>query len=178
MHPVSLLRQYDQRFAATARGLPGGQVDAGAMWRAIGFRIGAIRLAASMEQVREILTDPQVSRVPGSKPWVKGLANVRGRLVTVVDLPHFLNMDRGGLGRHTMARALFVEQGDLSVGLLVDEVFGARQFPEDDRVSELGDTADPLRPYAVGRMLSNADAWVVLDIQRVLADPNFLNAAA
>ncbi|MEM7406737.1 MAG: chemotaxis protein CheW [Pseudomonadota bacterium] len=178
MHPVTQLRQYDEQFRALARGLPGGKVDAGAVWRAIGFRVSGVQLAASMEQVREILTEPQVSRVPGSRPWVKGLANVRGRLVTVVDLPQFLRMDRDGASNRTASRALYVEQGDLAVGLLVDEVYGARQFPEDGRVSDLGETADALRPYATGRMINNADAWLVVDVGRILSDPSFLNAAA
>jgi twitching motility protein PilI len=171
VHPVTQLRRYDEAFKTAARSLPGGQIDAGVIWRAIAFRIGDTQLAASMVQVREVLTDPLVSRVPGSKTWVRELANVRGRLVTIIDFPLFLRIERG-------ARALFVESGDLSVGLLVDEVFGARQFSEDERSTDLGDTIDAMRPYVSSRIVTSGEPWTVLDIARVLSAPAFLNAAA
>ena len=176
LHPVAQLRHYEDRFKASPRDLPGGQLEAGVLWRAIGFRIGRFHLAASMDQVREVLTDPLVSRVPGAKPWVRGLANVRGRLVTVVDTPHFLRLDRAAGGRG--ARALFVEMGDLSVGLLVDQVFGARQFPQTDRTEGAGDAPDTLRAYVSSRITGGTDTWYVMDIARLVADPAFLNAAA
>ena len=43
------------------------------------------------EETREVLTYPsQLTRVPGAKTWVKGLANVRGALLPVIDLRQFL----------------------------------------------------------------------------------------
>lgn len=176
VHPVAQLRQYDARFQALPRALPGGELESGVLWRAIGFRIGRFHLAASMDQVREVLTDPLVSRVPGAKPWVRGLANVRGRLVTIVDMPQFLRIERAADARG--ARALFVDMGDLDVGLLVDQVFGARQFPETDRAEGPGDAPDTLRAYVSSRITGGADTWYVLDIARLVADPAFLNAAA
>lgn len=56
-----------------------------------------------MDQVREVLTDTLVSRVPGAKPWVRGLANVHGCLVTVADTPHFLRIDRAAAGERESA---------------------------------------------------------------------------
>ena len=50
LHPVTQLRLYDERFKDNARGLPGAQIDIGVVWRAIGFRIGNVLLAASMDQ--------------------------------------------------------------------------------------------------------------------------------
>lgn len=176
IHPVTQLRRYDERFQALPRTLPAGDVNAGTYWRGIAFRIGQTQLTASMEQVSEVLTDPLVSRVPGAKPWVRGLANVRGRLVTIVDLPLFLNLERASTSRGM--RALFVESGDISVGLLVDQVYGARQFVNDERHEDSGDIADALRPYVTGRMTSTTESWAVLDIGRILADPTFLSAAA
>ena len=71
-----------------------------------------------------------------------------------------------------------MESGDLSVGLLVDEVFGARQFSEDERSTDLGDTIDAMRPYVSSRIVTSGEPWTVLDIARVLSAPAFLNAAA
>ena len=64
------------------------------------------------------------------------------------------------------------------MGLLVDQVHGARQFVNDERHEDSGDIADALRPYVSGRMTSTTESWAVLDIGRILADPTFLSAAA
>ncbi len=60
-------------------------------WVGIGFRLGAERFVTSRADVREVLPIPeQVTRVPGAKPWLRGIANLRGQLLTVVDLKSFL----------------------------------------------------------------------------------------
>ncbi|MBT6278035.1 MAG: hypothetical protein HOI95_28365 [Chromatiales bacterium] len=78
-NPVELLRGYDTRLRALARPMPGGKVDQGMLWRGISFRLANENLVASMEQIVEVLTNPLVSRVPGAKPWVRGVTNVEAR---------------------------------------------------------------------------------------------------
>ena len=68
--------------------------------------------------------------------------------------------------------------GELNVGLLVDQVYGARQFPESDRVEGAGDAPDALRSYVTSRITTGGETWYVMDITRLVADPAFLNAAA
>jgi twitching motility protein PilI len=175
-HPIALLREFDERYRALSRGLPGGAVEPGTTWRGIGFRLAGHDLVASMEQVREVLTDPIASRVPGSKNWVRGLANVRGRLVTVVDLAEFLQSPREARVRGQ--RALFAERGDLQVALLVDDVYGAKQLREDTRTEDVGAVPGVLRPYVTNRFVSATEQWSLFDVGRILSDPQFLNAAA
>jgi twitching motility protein PilI len=175
-NPIAQLREFDLRFRALGQQLPGGAMEQGTMWRGIGFRVGGEQLVAGMDQVREVLTDPQISRVPGAKNWVRGLANVRGRLVTIVDLSDFLGIPRAQRLRGT--RALYIEHGDLQVGLMVDDVFGAKQLPEDERTEELGNVSGVLRPYLSARFAAQTENWGVFDVMRVLSDPEFLNAAA
>lgn len=145
------------------------------MWRGIAFRLSATPLVADMQQVREVLSDLQVSRVPGARGWVRGLANVRGQLVTVVDLAGFLGLPQPVRSRGQ--RALFVERGDLQVALLVDEVFGVRQFPVDGR-EPAADVPVALAPYVDGAVPAADERWLVADLSRLLANPSFLDAAA
>jgi twitching motility protein PilI len=57
------------------------------------------------DEVREVLmVPPAITRVPGAKSWVRGLANVRGHLLPLVDLREFLGSGVGGTERS--ARAL------------------------------------------------------------------------
>ncbi len=67
--------------------------------------------------------------MPGVKPWVKGVANLRGRLLPVMDLGGFLGLELSKARKQR--RVLVVEYNDLFVGLLVDEVVGMQHFAQD-----------------------------------------------
>lgn len=83
------------------------------------------------DQVREVLIlTTQSTRVPGAKSWVRGLVNVRGHVLALVDLRDFLGAGVGATERS--ARALVANSSEFPVGLLVDEVFGFRRFLDRD----------------------------------------------
>ncbi len=87
---------------------------------------GEIFLVAR-EETREVLGYPSVvTRVPGAKAWIRGLANVRGQLLPVVDLRTFLGSGATNTGRKT--RVLVAHHREMPAGLLVDEVLGFRRF--------------------------------------------------
>ena len=76
------------------------QIDAPGLWRGVGYRIGAHRLASGFDEVVEILPMPPVTPVPGAQSWVLGVANIRGSLLPIVDLKQFLEGERTVLMRH------------------------------------------------------------------------------
>ena len=69
-----------------------------------------------------------VTRVPGAKAWIRGIANVRGQLLPVVDLRAFLGGGTTNTDRST--RVLVAHHREVPAGLLVDEVLGFRRFNE------------------------------------------------
>ena len=84
-----ILKEIDSRCRRNSSGLPVAKtvVDD---WIGIGFLINDIPLLAKMDDVSEILPPPETIRVPGVTHWVKGLANVRGNLLPVLDMNGFL----------------------------------------------------------------------------------------
>ena len=54
----------------------------------LAVRIGEDRYLLDMAVAGEIVAVPAIAPVPWTKPWFRGLANVRGRLIGVVDLPN------------------------------------------------------------------------------------------
>ena len=105
--PFLVLADYEQRSLAHVAGLP-EQLDAPGLWRGVAYRVGSHRLASGFDEVVEIMPLPLVSHVPGSLPWMLGVANVRGTLLPVVDLKQFLEGERTVL--HENQRALVVRQ--------------------------------------------------------------------
>ena len=82
---LELLRDYEQRSLAHVAGSPllaGGREG----WRGLSYRIGQHDLVSSFDEVVEILGVPALTPIPGSQPWLLGLANVRGNLLPVADL--------------------------------------------------------------------------------------------
>lgn len=86
--PFQILLEIDQRCRALAAGLPSQQA-AVQTWSGIGFRMGERLFVAPMGEVGEVLHEPRYTLLPGVKSWVKGVANVRGRLLPIMDLCGF-----------------------------------------------------------------------------------------
>ena len=70
-----LLSAYERRSLAHVAGLP-EQLQAAGLWRGIGFRIGTHYLVSGIGEVNEILTMPAMTVIPGTKPWMLGVAMI------------------------------------------------------------------------------------------------------
>ena len=117
-----------------------------------------------------------LTRVPGAKDWVAGLANLRGQILTVVDLRSFLAAGSSRSSR--TARVLVVESQDMPVGLIVDEVFGFRRFSDNEFCEQLPDTALRCERFLTGAYERGQDVWPVFSLSRLLDTAEFQKAAA
>ncbi|RMD70813.1 MAG: purine-binding chemotaxis protein CheW, partial [Gammaproteobacteria bacterium] len=119
--PIALLEDIERRSLERARGLP-LQVEVKPTWTGIGFRMGDSLLAAPLAEIREILTYPGLTRIPGARPWIKGIANVRGNLLPVMDLQAHLKGKETPLS--SKCKVLVTGHGEVVAGFLVGEVLG------------------------------------------------------
>jgi purine-binding chemotaxis protein CheW len=69
--------------------------------------------------VREIVVGLAVTRLPGAPPFIRGVMNLRGQLVTVLDLVHRLT---GQPARNAEGSTIVVQSGDRLLGLIADDV--------------------------------------------------------
>jgi chemotaxis signal transduction protein len=91
-------------------------------------------------QVREVVRGERITRVPGAPPLVRGILNVRGAVVTVLDLSVLLGAERGVTG----TSVVLLEHGSRLIGLAVDAVRDVRA-QEDDSAA----VADPVAASSV-----------------------------
>jgi twitching motility protein PilI len=169
------LLQYEQRSLAFEPGDGDSKLRSGE-WAGVVFRIGEARLACSIERVHEFLPVPQFTQVPGAKSWILGLANVRGDLMTVVDLSWFLSGKRSVVTIRT--RLLAASLRGRPVGLLVDEVFGQRHFVTRDGKTPRLPADSPFKAYVNKQYRSGKDTWHELNLDQVFGTPEFVNGAA
>jgi twitching motility protein PilI len=168
------LVQLAQSSRAAARGLP-AQADIRPMWSGIGFSLMGSYFVAPMGEVAEMLEVPQYTHLPGVQPWVRGVANVRGRLLPIFDMGIYFG-DRLGGGRK-QRRILVLETETLYSGLMVDQVFGMQHFPVDEYSEESGPVADVIRAYVTGSYQLEDTAWSLFRPALLAEDARFINAA-
>jgi twitching motility protein PilI len=137
---------------------------------------GDLYLVARAE-TREVFGVPSgMTRVPGAKPWIKGLANVRGQLLPIIDLRQFLGSGTTQITRNT--RVMVVNHRDIPAGLLVDEVLGFRRFAEGEFTGDAPPTVARCERYLAGAFRRASEQWPVLSLRSVLESPAFGEAAA
>ena len=175
VEPFSALVELAERSVSNAKGLP-AQVNIVPHWSGIGFLLGGQRMVAPMGEVAEILKVPGSTRLPGVQTWVRGVSNVRGRLLPLIDLEAFFS---GSLSRgRNRNRVLVLEMGELYSGLIVSEVYGMQHFPVDTFTDEVPDGVDTMRPFLAGSYALEDANWTVFSPFRLAQDETFFNAAA
>ncbi len=172
--PFDLLAQIETRVRSARLDATAGQAQ---VWVGLGFRIGTQWAVAPRDDVREVITLPLLTRVPGARPWLLGLANVRGNLLPVCDLRRLMHYDDPAATRDT--RVLVYNSTRIPAGFLVDEVVGYRQFAaSEQRHDLLTGASETLRECALGVFLRDQQAWIALSLHKIAASDAFQQAAA
>lgn len=143
-------------------------------WSGIGFSLNNCLYAAPINEVAEIVEIPRLTQVPGVCDWVKGVANVRGRLVPVLDLMQFFFAQQSQV--HTkQQRLLILEHHDVCTGVIVDGVSGMQHFPENSFLPRIRIKDDCIMPFVAGGYLEAPQrVWPVFSLLRLLDDQRFM----
>src|SRR5262245_60979950 len=124
--PFELLAELERRGRAVSAQLGQDNV-AGREWVGVALRLAGELFLVAREETREVLSVPgTLTRVPGAKSWIKGLANVRGQLLPIVDLRQFLGSGVEPMTRNT--RIIGVKRREIPAGVDVVEVMLLRSL--------------------------------------------------
>lgn len=145
----------------------------------LGLQIGARRLLVDLADAGEILAVPEITPVPLTQPWFRGLANVRGNLIGIVDLSLFAGGPATPLDKDSRVLAMATDLG-MATGLLVSRMLGLRSAADlveaADQDATRGD--DPYGPWLQARLVdAQRGSWHELDLARLATDPRFIQIA-
>lgn len=174
--PFELLAAIDRKSRARAQGLP-SVAPSRKQWLGIGFRLRDNHLVVPLRAVAEIVTPLDIAAVPGVKPWVLGIASMRGNLLPVIDLQALL-FGHAAVADPRARRVLVVEHGGHSTGLMVDGVAGLRRFWADERSEDLPSLAPELRTYVTHAYPGVEHRYALLDLVALLKSEAFNEVAA
>jgi twitching motility protein PilI len=137
-----------------------------------------VGLLLPLAQAGEIHAARQVSPVPHAKPWMMGVANLRGQLNAVIDLGQFLHLRSDGPATLRAGSQLVMLNPSLrlNAAILVDRLAGLRDSDQLERLN----ADDQLRPGFAGSQWRDRQGrvWQELDLAALAHDPQFLDVAA
>ncbi len=164
--PAAVLRQ---RALELARELP--PEGAGELLQVIRFRLGPERLALEATWIKEVLVPRAIVQVPGAPAFIAGLVNLRGTIISVVDLRQVLALPEApGEGAGTV---LILTDGEREFGILADRVEEVRDVPRRDLAPPPATLSEPARHYLQGVLpgaVSLLDASLLLQSPRLRVD--------
>jgi purine-binding chemotaxis protein CheW len=132
--------------------------------RTLLFRVAGSVYGCDIDAVREIVPYRRATRLPGAPPYVQGLINLRGTIVTVLDLGTRLDASRPPM-RDVDGSVILVEHGTRAVGVAVDEVMDVQAIAEEPADAGLGDARGGL-VRGLGHL--GDDVVVLIDIHMLV----------
>ncbi|MFN2565679.1 MAG: chemotaxis protein CheW [Gemmatimonadaceae bacterium] len=129
--------------------------------RTLLFRAGDRMFGCSIDAVREIVPQRRATRLPGAPPSIQGLINLRGTVITVVDLPLWLGAERPAASDGSI---VLVDHGARVAGVAVDEVLDVQVVASEDVAGTVGDKDGAVR--GMGRL--GDTVVILLDITRLI----------
>lgn len=134
----------------------------------LGIILGRESWLVDMADISEVLSIPELTVVPLTKPWYCGVANVRGNIYSIADLGAF--MDYGLTAHDIQSRVLLIGQKyNFNTGLLVAKVLGLRNSTDWQRSEKNG-----MVFYKDG----TGQQWQKLDIRQLIQQPEFIQIGA
>jgi purine-binding chemotaxis protein CheW len=132
------------------------------------FKIGEEEFGVEINQVREIVKLVSITRMPKAPAFIEGVVNLRGQIITVIDLSRRLDLPSSG--RTEATRIMVVEIGENTVGMIVDSVSEVLRLSEND----IEDTPSLIETevhekYLRGVGKSEDRLLILLDLNEVLS---------
>jgi len=132
----------------------------------LAVRIGADSYLLDMATAGEIVATPEIAPVPWTRPWYRGLINVRGRLVGVVDMQELAG--RAPLPAEQAQQLLvFGPALKVNAGILISRAFGLRNVRELEALGGAGNAALPWETHRYRDL--DGTVLTELDLPRLVA---------
>ena len=131
-------------------------------WRGFIFQVGQLNLVIPFMGGFEILPDHDVQPVPWAQEWVRGIANVRGEIYTVVDFASYLGLPPVTSLRN--ATLFMLPDESLRSVLMIDSKVSLKTFPEILEHVDAVDTPAQLAPCLSVSLKDGEQVWHVVDV--------------
>lgn len=143
------------------------------LFELVEFKACGRRLAFETKYVDEAITIKDISPVPQTSTLVRGITNVRGQIVTVIDLSVLFDLKNSGSdsgerkSSSSASDGLILRFGALRLAVCVDEVLGLRQLDNSELSQGCTGLSERLGQFTVAL---TTDLLIILDAKRIFTD--------
>ncbi len=134
------------------------------------FFVQDLLFGVEVTDVQEVIRYQEMTPVPLAPDMIRGLINLRGQIVTAIDMRVRLDVERAEDGRLPMNVVIQTEDGPVS--LLVDEIDGVLGVNEGDFEDPPENLRGSARDLIKGAYKLDGQLLLILDVQRVIAVEN------
>lgn len=135
----------------------------------VAFQLGQEKYGVEARYVREVCPMNELTPLPGTPPFVLGVLNVRGQVLSVIDIGKLFDLPRKGVS--DLDRIVVLQYGGMELGILGNAILGVIQVPADELQTGLPTMTGPHGDYLTG---VTRDRIAVLDGARLLSDEGII----
>jgi len=141
------------------------------------FKLAAEEYGIEIQKVRELIGLLEITRVPRAPEFIRGVINLRGKVIPVVDLRVKFGMESAAATSQSVIIVVQLGATGLTMGILVDEVLEVRAISGDDVEPPPNFQSQAVADFILG--VGKADKRIIflLDIDRVLTAPEAIRVA-
>lgn len=136
--------------------------------RYLTFRVAAEEYGIEIRYITEIIGVQKITEVPDTDMYLKGVINLRGKIIPVVDVRLRFGLPEIAYGDRTCI--VVVDVSSASIGLIVDEVLEVVNIPEENVSEPPRTTKGSSGRYIQGMGKIGASVKILLNIQRLLSE--------
>jgi len=135
----------------------------------VGFLLAHEKYAVETAYVREAYPLKEFTRLPGTPPFVLGVLNVRGQIISVIDIKKFFGLPEKGIA--DLNKIIILHSDSMEFGILADAMLGVHNIPLNKIQPSLPTLTDIRQEYLKG---ITGEREVILDAEKLLSDKNII----
>ncbi len=139
------------------------------MQQYIGFKLNLNEFTLPILKVREIINTPEITQLPQAPPYMKGIVNIRGTIIPVVDLKKLIGSDEIDSGEESGGKVIVIINRNATFGILVDSITSVINIDEADIEPPEGFMSDSAMDRVEGVAKFDDRLIILLDTDKLVA---------
>ncbi|MBN2103863.1 purine-binding chemotaxis protein CheW [bacterium] len=133
------------------------------------FVLAYEKYAVESAYIDEVYPMKDFTTVPGTPPFVLGIINLRGKILSVIDIRKFFDLPVKGLSN--LNRVLVIKTPEMELGILSDFILGVHVIPKKSIHPPMPTLTGIRAKYLHG---VTDEGLVLLDVLKILSDPEII----
>ena len=129
------------------------------------FMLAHERYALELTHIREVYPLKELTPLPGTPDFVLGIINIRGQILSIVDIKRFFDLPEKGLTN--LNQVIILQSEEMEFGILADEILGTKSIPANTIQDSLPTLTGIRAEYLKG---VTGDRVVILDGEKIVSD--------